>query len=78
MELVTKLTIHCPVCNEKKKDRNSKVHYDPQLSDRGVGKNVYFCTNHGDNFIHFVIQLFEVDDVIISVRQYVFSGRLPK
>lgn len=78
MELVIKLDIHCPVCNEKKKDRNSKVHYDGVLSDRKLNKNVYFCTNHGDNYIHFVIQVFEVEDVIVSVRQYIFSGRLPK
>lgn len=69
----------CPVCFEQRKNtKNNKVRYDPLLSDKKKGKMVFFCTNHKDTFIHFVIQVFKVKDQIISVRQFVFQDRMPK
>lgn len=70
--------IHCPLCGEKRKNTpKTKVRYDPMLSDKKKGKMVFFCTNHEPR-IHFVIQVFHVDDDIISLRAYVFQDRLPK
>lgn len=69
--------ILCPICGEKKKDRKSKVHYDPNLSDRSKNKLVYFCTNHEDH-LFFTREIFKVKNVIVSVRQYIFYGRIPK
>lgn len=72
--------IHCPLCGEKRKNtKTTKVRYDPLLSDKKKGKMVFMCTNHPPNdWIQFVIQVFEVNDVIVSVRSYVFQDRLPK
>ena len=70
--------VHCPLCHEKRKNTNrNKVWFDKMLSDKSKGKMVFFCTNH-ESLIHFVIEVFEVHNVIISVRQYVFDGRKPK
>jgi hypothetical protein len=73
--------IRCPIpsCNEKRKNTNkNKVWFDSNLSDKKKGKMVFYCTNHSPTYIHFVIQIFRVKDQIISVRQYVFTDRLPK
>ncbi len=70
--------IHCPVCNEKKKQgKNNKVWFDRLLSDKSKGKMVFYCTNH-PSLIHFVTEVFDVNNAIISVRQYVFTDRKPK
>ncbi len=69
--------IHCPICNEKRKNtKKNKVWFDNALSDRKNGKMIFYCTNHDDP-VHFMIQLFIVKDVLVSVKQYVFHGRLP-
>lgn len=70
--------IRCPVCGEKRKNtRKNKVWFDPNLSEKKKGKMVYYCTNHEFN-LHFILRVFEVDNVIVSVNTYVFHDRLPK
>jgi hypothetical protein len=67
--------IFCPICGEKRKNtRKNKVWYDPKLSDKSKGKMVFYCTNH-DPRIHFVLEVFEVKNDIVSVRAYVFQDR---
>lgn len=70
--------IFCPLCGEKRKNtKRNKVWYDPALSDKKKGKMVYYCTNHKQS-IHFIMQVFEVNDTIASVRVYVLYDRKPK
>jgi len=70
--------IHCSICGEKRKNtKTNKVWFDPKLSDKKKGKMVFMCLNHNPR-IHFVIEVFEVNDDISSVRNYVFQDRKPK
>ena len=75
---MTEQVVTCPECGEVKKFHKSKVFFDPLLSDKSKGRFVYFCTNHEPQNIHWVYEKFVVKNVIISIRQYVFEGRLPK
>ncbi len=69
--------IECPICHEKRKNtKKNKIFYDPLLSDKKKGKMCFTCTNH-KHFIMFVTQIHTVNDVIVSVRQFVFQDRLP-
>jgi len=69
--------VFCPRCGEKRKKRNSKVFYDPKLSDKSKGKIVFFCTNHDPYPIHFCIEEFTVNDAISSMRIYIMYGKIP-
>ncbi len=70
--------IHCSLCGEKRKNtKKNKVWYDPALSSKSKGKMVFMCLNHEPR-IHFVVEFFEVNDDIVSVRNYVFHDRKPK
>ena len=69
--------IFCPICGEKRKNtKRNKVWFDSKLSDKKKGKMVFMCLNHNPR-IHFVIEIFEVNDDIASVRNYVFWDKKP-
>lgn len=78
MKIIDWANIHC-ICGEKRKDtsKHNKVHYDPKLSDKKKGKMVFFCTNH-DPRLYFVIEIFMVNDDIVSMRRYCMQDRKPK
>ena len=69
--------IHCVLCGEKRKNtKKNKIHFDPKLSDKSKGKMVFFCTNHNPR-IYFVVEIFEVNDDISSMRIYVMWDKKP-
>ena len=78
MKVVNWEDIHCVLCGEKRKStsKNNKIWYDPKLSDKKKGKMVLMCLNHNPR-IHFVVEVFTVNDDIVSVRRYVFQDRKP-
>lgn len=77
MVVPSKRIVFCPKCGQQKKSHKNKVWYDPMLSDLKKGKIVYYCTNHEPS-IHFVLQEFSVNNVLASVRVYVFQDKKPK
>lgn len=69
--------VECPVCHEKRKNtKRNKIFYNPDLSSKKKGIMVFHCTNH-EHFIMFTFKVFLVKNVIVSVKQYVFTDRIP-
>lgn len=72
--------IRCPVCHIKRmrNSKNNKIFFSEEMSNRKKRRMTFHCTNHGETYIHFVIEVFYVEDQIVSVNDFVFKDKLPK
>jgi len=63
-----------PTPSQRCPDCNKKMTYDPLLSIKGKSITSFWCTDCSQII---VVRKFKVNDVVTSVRQYIFQGHLP-